>query len=95
MKKVLIITNRFKDTDQETTNRIKDFLAKKGVECVCALVDRKVKSLDPALFEGIELALVHFILGVVLCVTIVGIPFGKQFFKFAKLSLAPFGAHVV
>ena len=58
MKKVLIITNRFKDTDQETTNRIKDFLAKKGVECVCALVDRKVKSLDPALFDGIELALV-------------------------------------
>ncbi|MBR3741271.1 MAG: YccF domain-containing protein [Clostridia bacterium] len=45
--------------------------------------------------SGIELALVHFILGVLLSVTIIGIPFGKQFFKFAKLSLAPFGAHVV
>ena len=45
--------------------------------------------------SGIELALVHFILGVLLSVTIIGIPFGKQFFKYAKLSLAPFGAHVL
>jgi uncharacterized membrane protein YccF (DUF307 family) len=30
-----------------------------------------------------------------LCVTIIGIPFGKQFFKIAKLALAPFGAVVV
>ncbi len=45
--------------------------------------------------SGIELALVHFILGALLCVTVIGIPFGRQFFKFAKLSLAPFGAHVV
>ena len=45
--------------------------------------------------SGVELALIHFILGVILCVTIVGIPFGMQFFKFAKLSLAPFGAHVI
>lgn len=45
--------------------------------------------------SGIELAMIHFILGVILCVTIVGIPFGMQFFKFAKLSLAPFGAQVI
>ncbi len=45
--------------------------------------------------SGIELALIHFILGVILCVTVVGIPFGMQFFKFAKLALAPFGAHVI
>ena len=44
--------------------------------------------------SGIELALIHFILGLLLSVTIVGIPFGRQFFKFAKLSLAPFGARV-
>ena len=44
--------------------------------------------------SGIELALIHFILGIVLCVIVVGIPFGMQFFKFARLSLAPFGAHV-
>ena len=45
--------------------------------------------------SGIELALIHFILGIILCVTIVGIPFGRQFFKLAKLSLAPFGACVI
>ncbi len=45
-------------------------------------------------FSGIELALIHLILGLLLSVTIVGIPFGRQFFKFAKLSLAPFGARI-
>ena len=45
--------------------------------------------------SGIELAVFHFVLGLILCVTIVGIPFGKQFFKMAKLALAPFGADVV
>ena len=35
------------------------------------------------------------IIGVLWCITIVGIPFGLQFFKIAKLSLAPFGARIV
>ena len=33
--------------------------------------------------------------GLVCCITIIGIPFGKQFFKIAKLSLMPFGAEVI
>nr|WP_275532456.1 YccF domain-containing protein [Flavonifractor sp. An91] len=28
------------------------------------------------------------------CITIIGIPFGLQFFKFAKIALLPFGAHI-
>lgn len=47
------------------------------------------------LVSGLELAVEHFMLGLILCITIVGIPFGKQFFKLAHLSLAPFGAKVV
>ena len=46
-------------------------------------------------FGGMELAVTHFAFGLLWCITIVGIPFGKQFFKLAKLSLAPFGAYVV
>ena len=42
-----------------------------------------------------EIALIHFGFGLLLCVTIVGIPFGLQLFKMAKLSLFPFGATVV
>jgi len=34
-------------------------------------------------------------IGLLWCVTIVGIPIGKQFFKLAKLSLMPFGATVI
>ena len=43
---------------------------------------------------GIPLALEHLAFGIVLCVTIVGIPFGLQHFKLAKLALMPFGASV-
>ena len=32
--------------------------------------------------------------GLLWCVTIIGIPLGKQCFKFAKLSLAPFGKEI-
>ncbi len=46
------------------------------------------------LVSGWALALSNFLLGVLLCITIIGIPFGKQFFKIAKLSLRPFGAVV-
>ena len=35
------------------------------------------------------------ILGLLLCVTIIGILFGKQCFKAAKLTFAPFGKKVV
>lgn len=39
---------------------------------------------------GWELALVHVVSGVVLCVTIVGIPFGMQHFKLIPVALMPF-----
>ena len=45
--------------------------------------------------NGWWMALGNFIIGCVWCITIIGIPFGKQFFKIAKLSLRPFGADVV
>ena len=41
---------------------------------------------------GIPMAIGNAIWGCILCITIIGIPFGKQFFKIAKLSLMPFGA---
>lgn len=46
------------------------------------------------IFTGLEMALMNVICGLVLCVTIIGIPFGKQFFKLASLSLLPFGSSV-
>ena len=43
------------------------------------------------IFGGIELAIAHLIVGTVFCVTIIGIPFGMQHFKLAKLAILPFG----
>lgn len=47
------------------------------------------------LISGLPLAAEHLAIGLVLCVTIVGIPFGLQQFKLAKLALMPFGARVL
>lgn len=47
------------------------------------------------IFTGLWYSLAYVILGVVFCVTIIGIPFGLQYFKFAKLMLMPFGAKIV
>lgn len=47
------------------------------------------------LLSGIPLALAAAFNGVLLCCTIIGIPFGLQCFKIAKLALFPFGAQVV
>ena len=44
--------------------------------------------------SGIPMAVSNAVVGCLWCITIVGIPFGKQFFKFARLSLMPFGAKV-
>ena len=43
---------------------------------------------------GLPLALEHAVFGAVMCITIVGIPFGLQHFKLAKLALMPFGSRV-
>ena len=44
---------------------------------------------------GFVEALAYVAAGALFCVTIVGIPFGLQLFKMAKLALFPFGAKVV
>jgi len=46
------------------------------------------------IFGGIELALTHVTFGLILCITLIGIPFGMQHFKLAKLALLPFGAKI-
>jgi len=47
------------------------------------------------IFLGLPMAVEHLIIGCIWCVTIVGIPFGLQFFKLARLSLMPFGAEII
>lgn len=47
------------------------------------------------LISGIPLTIEHLTIGCLLCITIVGIPFGLQQFKLAKLALMPFGTSIV
>ncbi len=62
------------------------------------------------IFGGLELALgyfiggillcitivgIPFVVGALLCVTIIGIPFGLQHFKLMAVALTPFGREIV
>jgi uncharacterized membrane protein YccF (DUF307 family) len=42
-----------------------------------------------------EIALTHLVFGLILCCTIIGIPWGVQHFKLALGSIFPFGKEVV
>lgn len=46
------------------------------------------------LFGGFLSGLSWLLFGCLWCITIIGIPFGLQHFKLAKLALMPFGASV-
>ena len=44
---------------------------------------------------GIYTAIMHLVWGIILSITIIGIPFGRQHFKLVELSLMPFGKRIV
>ncbi len=44
---------------------------------------------------GFWICLSHLFFGILLCITIIGIPFGRQHFKLAGLALTPFGKDIV
>jgi len=44
---------------------------------------------------GIWICISHLLWGIILCITIIGIPFGRQHFKMAEFALIPFGKEIV
>lgn len=47
------------------------------------------------LLGGILIALIYYMVGLVMCLTLIGIPFGIQLFKLGTYSLWPFGHELV
>lgn len=45
-------------------------------------------------FGGFWICLTHLFFGLLLCITIIGIPFGRQHFKMSALALTPFGKDI-
>ena len=44
---------------------------------------------------GIWITLTHLLFGIILGMTIIGIPWARQHFKMVSLALAPFGKKIV
>lgn len=47
------------------------------------------------IIAGIPIFLTHIFFGLILAITIIGLPFAKQHFKLSKLALSPFGKTLV
>lgn len=43
---------------------------------------------------GVWIMLTHFLFGILLTITIIGIPWGRQHFKLAGIALTPFGREI-
>ena len=57
--------------------------------CLCLLMN-----IIWIFIAGFWICLTHFVFGLLLCITIIGIPFGRQHFKMAALALTPFGKEI-
>ena len=44
---------------------------------------------------GVIIALIYWVVGLLMCITVVGIPFGVQLFKLGAYALWPFGHELV
>jgi uncharacterized membrane protein YccF (DUF307 family) len=44
---------------------------------------------------GLWIAITHALFGLILCITIIGLPFGLQHFKLTAIALSPFGRDIV
>jgi len=44
---------------------------------------------------GLYTAFIHIIMGLLLYISVIGIPWGRQHFKLVEISLAPFGKRIV
>jgi uncharacterized membrane protein YccF (DUF307 family) len=47
------------------------------------------------IFGGFWIAMTHIVFGILLFITIIGIPFARQHFKLIEVSLLPFGKTIV
>jgi uncharacterized membrane protein YccF (DUF307 family) len=45
-------------------------------------------------FGGVEVAIMHLVLALILTITIIGIPFARQHMKLLTLALVPFGSRI-
>lgn len=57
--------------------------------CLCIIMN-----IPWIILGGFWICLTHLGFGLLLCITIIGIPWGRQHFKMAALALTPFGKNI-
>lgn len=76
-------------------NNAKFFVAPFGKRVETHFVTAPIRNIISFIFGGFINGLMLLFVGVLFCITIVGIPVGKILFGAAKLTVAPFHAEIV
>ena len=63
-----------------------------GKEVITDYAKHPVANVIWVIIGGWEMAILHLIVGIINCITIIGIPRGIQCFKITKMALFPFGS---
>ena len=66
----------------------------KEVVTICDSGGNLILNILWIIFGGLELCIANLFSALILCITIIGIPFAMQSLKMAKLSLMPFGKEI-
>lgn len=69
-------------------------LAPAGKEVTTDFGDDPVLNIVWLIFGGFTMSVLLFVLGLILSMTIIGIPFSKQVMKLAKFCISPFGCEI-
>jgi len=67
----------------------------KGENDIGTSVAGRIGNIIWLVFAGLWIALGHIFAGLICSITIIGIPFGLQHFKLAKIALSPIGKTIV
>ena len=63
-----------------------------GKEVITDYAKHPIANVIWVILGGWEMAILHLIVGIINCITIIGIPRGIQCFKITKMALFPFGS---
>ena len=66
-----------------------------GKEVKCNFDSHPIANILWVIIAGWEMALSYLFLGILCCITVIGIPCGIQALKLMKLAFLPFGAQIV
>ena len=88
---VIVFQDEIKETINADIRHVEDKGEGRYLTDEALIDDIRRHAVEGLTLKSLHIALEYFIAGLILMITIIGIPFGKIHFRLAKLALSPFG----